>query len=83
LDVESIMASPNTFSGLHSTIALTGAEFSPATPNGANDPGLDNQTVVSRQQPKGVNMTGMHWVLIAVALLAIWYFFFRTPSATS
>jgi hypothetical protein len=78
------MASPNTFSGLHSTIALTGAEFSPATPNGANDPGLENQGAVRHTTPiRKVNMTTMHWILIAAALVAIWYFFFRTPSSAT
>ena len=81
-DVDFAMAMPSSI-GVHSTIALAGT-YSPANPPTANDPGLNatNVFVDTPTQSKGKTMLTKHWILIGVALLAIWYFFFRGGSAS-
>jgi hypothetical protein len=81
-DVDYSMAMPSSV-GVHSTIALAGT-YSPANPPTANDPGLNATNVfVDTPAVKGKSMLTKHWVLIGVALLAIWYFFFRSGSTAS
>jgi len=57
--------------GLNQSTALTGLPNSPATPSGANIPGLDNQTTKGMMQIGGIEM---HWgwiVLIAAIILGL------------
>jgi hypothetical protein len=76
MSVDTFMAMPTAI-GVHSTIALAGT-YSPQNPPTSNEPGLNGTNIfVDSPAPKGKTMLTKHWVLIGIALLAIWYFFFR------
>lgn len=80
-DVDNVLAMPSAI-GVHSTIALTGQGVSPATPENANDPGLNKTNVFVDTEKRKRPMLTKHWLLIGLALVAIWYFFFRGSSAS-
>ena len=80
-DVDYSMAMPSAI-GVHSTIALAGT-YSPPAPVTSNEPGL-NETNIFTDVPvtKGKHMLRKHWLLIVLAVAAIWYFFLRGGSAS-
>jgi hypothetical protein len=80
-DVDNVMAMPSAI-GVHSTIALTGQDFSPATSPTANQPGLNATNIFTDEEKRKPKMLTKHWLLIGLALVAIWYFFFRGSTAS-
>jgi hypothetical protein len=83
-DVDDSLAMPMPI-GVHVTASILGGQDSPPENPTGNDPGL-NQTNVfvdtSATAPKGKGMLTKHWILIGLALLAIYWFFFRGSSAS-
>ena len=84
LSPDDALAMPTSI-GLHVTASVLGGEDSPPVNPTGNVPGLnqtnafvDTRTVV----PKGKGMLTKHWILIGIALLAIYWFFFRGGSAS-
>jgi hypothetical protein len=73
MEIDELLASPSSV-GVHSTIALTGSGFLPATAKNSNEPGLESNNIFGTPSNRKVAPMKSHH-LIMLVLLAVAAFF--------